>query len=293
MEGDLLPNATVLAVTDCMKCKKKVPLDVFFCPFCGTVSLPNVAFKGASTAHFADKPASSLKPWKDPPPPKMPSKEVIKKKKRRNIDAPNSKYPKKAVVKELPSSVSLSHPPASIEICSSNVIIIDGQQYVKLMPAGPVSKHHSRNPSMVPTLGVQEWDGEEDGEGDDEDPYFQPELVPSQLIKAITATVAAVSVMDQSKSPNRTPRKTPRSFNTVGSTPRIVGGRGRIVKAWKDMFHPMAAYDAPWLATASTDVAIHLSLLERKLGSRSQFWLRVGNTTLCPHILSTHINHHP
>ena len=279
--GEELPSNTTIAVTDCAKCKKKVPLEVFFCPFCGTVSLPNVAFRGASTAHFADKPASSLKPWKDPPPPKMPPKEVIKKKKMlpRNIDAPNSKYPKKAVVKDRPSSVSLSHPPASIEICSSNVIIIDGQQYVKLMPAGAAPKNKTRNPSMVPTLGAQEWDGEDDEE-DDEDHYFEAEVIPPQMIKAIAATVpVVVNVMDQSKSPpNRTPRKTPRSFNTVGLTPRIGEGRGRgRVKAWKDLLHPLAAYDAPWLATQTTDVAIHISLLERKLGSRSQFWLRVGN----------------
>ena len=292
MEGDLAN--TTIQVTDCMKCKKKVPLEVFFCPFCGTVSLPNVAFKGSSTAHYADKPASSLKPWRDPAPPKLPPKEVIKKKKSqsRNIDAPSSKYPKKAVVKS--SSVSLSLPPASIEICSSNVIIIDGQQYVKLMPAGAVSKHHSRNPSMIPTLGDEDWDEEGDEEGDDEDPYTVPEVVQSQLIKAV-ATIPAVNNLDQSRSPNRTPRKTPRNLNAVGSTPRVLGGRGRI-KAWRDMFHPMAAYDAPWLATATTDVAIHLSLMERKLGSRSQFWLRVGNTPLSIHPINTYDyqpNNHP
>lgn len=144
-------GAAAAEAIDCNKCKKSIPSGIFFCPYCGSVILQNMLMKNSSTANYDSSSAMNLRPWKDPPPFKPPVSKDNNNSKMRKKKVPEDsdekprwtpvmkqsqslKKKKKAKTQEKEVAVLPMEPPAAVELLSSDVIIIDGQAYMKLQP---------------------------------------------------------------------------------------------------------------------------------------------------------------
>jgi len=261
-----------MALMDCVRCRRPIPEHVFFCGFCGAISLPPNLYKNATTAHEGAMPSSSLKPWRQPPKAAASAQ--------KNQAAPPKR--KKVKLKAEPSVTSNSvvneagaaaaRPRAAVEVFSPNVIVIDGMTYVKLMPAGPVkAKAAPPEPSAVEDAADRVGDDGHGSGGDAGAAAQMPEPEPTAPAKADLLspgqrTPAEVAAPSHPPPPTaQQPTKSIKFLATAQLKPLL-----------QERVFPLAAFEAAWLQTSARTYAVHLSLVERKLASRSQFWLRVG-----------------
>ena len=266
-----------VALMACVKCRRSIPEHVFFCGFCGAISLPPNLYKNATTAHEGALPSSSYKPWRDAPKPVALTKKHTQsvKRKKGKVKASTSNYSLSEVASASSASAAASstRPRAAVEVYSPNVIVIDGMTYVKLMPAGPVKA--KALPSESAALDGSVDHDVDDGTGNsgdgnagaaDRGPELEraapakPELPSSGQRTPVEATV--------NSQPPPTAQQLIKSIKNVAAA--------HLKPALQERVFPLAAFEAAWLRTNERTYAVHLSLVERKLASRSQFWLRVG-----------------
>ena len=263
------------------KCNKPIATGTFFCPFCGTVCLVNMQIKQGTTAGYESIPAMELKPWRDPPPPrnilpKESSLSMTKKLKPKpfkevketikpsatmsnttNDDwMPTMKQPQRKMKKTKSSNKEPPQPP-SLDAYSSNVIVIDGIPYVKMTAAG-----HVVNDLPPPSMNKDQQHGSYNVQTE-HDEYLRPEDFPIMDSSMLS--------MEEDTLP---PSLTRHSVTSVATVVHVAPRR-----VWHDFVHPLAIYEATWLSDQTHDVSIHISLLERRIGTRSQFWLRIGSVT--------------
>ena len=230
--------------------------------------------KQGTTAGYESIPAMDLKPWRDPPPPrnilpKESSLTMTKKSKPKpqtkppttmsntsNDDwIPTTKQPQRKM-KKMKSSKEPPQPP-SLDAYSSNVIVIDGIPYVKMTAAGQIV-----NDLPPPSINKDIQHGSYNAQMEHDD-YLRPEDFP-------TIDNSILSMEEETLPPSLTRHSVASVATVVHVAPRRV---------WHDFVHPLAIYEATWLSDQTHDVSIHISLLERRLGTRSQFWLRIGSVT--------------